>query len=224
MIMNQPASGAELRRQLHKSRLYLCVDARLGETRTLDLIREAIDGGVDIVQLRDKSLDARDELALLERTREICVDRGALYAVNDRADLALLTGAQVFHTGQDDLPIPAIRQLLGPDVLLGRSTHSPDQAATAAADPEIDYFCIGPVWETPTKPGRPAVGLDAVAAVAAMASRRGTAKPWFAIGGIDAERLPDVIAAGAQRIVVVRAITRSDDPSAAAARLRAGLS
>ncbi|WP_188895282.1 thiamine phosphate synthase [Microlunatus endophyticus] len=222
--MKQVASGEGLRRQLHKARLYLCVDASLGEAGTLDLIREAIDGGVDIVQLRDKTLSARDELALLEKTRQICVDRGALYAVNDRADLALLTGAQVFHTGQDDLPIPAIRQLLGPEVLLGRSTHSRQQAAAAAADPEIDYFCIGPVWETPTKPGRPAVGLDTVAAVAAMTSAEPTARPWFAIGGIDAELLPGVLAAGAERIVVVRAITRSDDPSAAAARLRAGLS
>lgn len=214
--------------RLGDARLYLCTDARQGRAKTLDLIRAAIDGGVDIVQLRDKELSTRDELALLTSTREICHRTGALFAVNDRADLAQLTGADVFHTGQDDLPIPAIRQLLGTDVLLGRSTHSPEQAQLAASDPDIDYFCIGPVWATPTKPGRPPVGLQAVAAVAKLmptppSGEPGTAarnKPWFAIGGIDQDLLPDVIAAGAVRVAVVRAIARATDPAHAARTLR----
>ncbi|MGJ9412569.1 thiamine phosphate synthase [Aeromicrobium sp. CF4.19] len=213
-------SGNELRNRLDAARLYLCTDASAGERATLDLVRMAVEGGVDVVQLRDKTLSTRDELALLESVREVCVAAGALFAVNDRADVARIAGAQVFHTGQDDLPIEAARSLLGEDVLLGRSTHSAEQAMLAAQDPDIDYFCIGPVWETPTKPGRPAAGVEAVRHVAAS----DPATPWFAIGGIDLERLSRVLDAGARRIVVVRAITRADDPRAAAAALRAAVS
>ena len=219
MINNEPRSGAATRDRLARARLYLCTDARSGVGRTLDLIKAAIDGGVDIVQLRDKSLSAREELALLESTRQICQRRDALFAVNDRADLALLAGADILHIGQDDLPVAAARSLVGEAMLIGRSTHSQEQADVAAADPQVDYFCVGPVWETPTKPGRPATGLDVVGTV----SRCEPAKPWFAIGGIDVDRLPTVVAAGAERIVVVRAITRAADPATASRTLRDGL-
>src|SRR5690606_6631481 len=143
-------------------------------------------------------------------------EHGALWAVNDRADVARLTGAPVVHMGQGDLPVPAVRALLGPDPVLGRSTHSADQAAAADADPAVDYFCVGPLWATPTKPGRAAVGLDLLRAVAAT---RPTT-PWFAIGGVDADRLDTVLDAGATRVVVVRAITQASDPEAAARALR----
>ncbi|MFY9930620.1 MAG: thiamine phosphate synthase, partial [Streptosporangiaceae bacterium] len=128
----------------------------------------------------------------------------------------------VLHLGQDDLPVPVARRILGPGPLIGRSSHSPAQAAAAAAEPGVDYFCAGPVWTTPTKPGRPATGLDLLAHVA----RTGTSRPWFAIGGISLDRLDDVLTAGATRVVVVRAITEAADPVAAtrafAERLRPG--
>jgi len=141
--------------------------------------------------------------------------------VNDRADVALAAGADVLHLGQDDLPVPVARRILGPGPLIGRSSHSPEQAAAAAAEPGVDYFCAGPLWVTPTKPGRPATGLGLLSHVAGG----GPDRPWFAIGGIDLSRLDEVLAAGARRVVVVRAITEAADPAAAAAefahRLRA---
>lgn len=126
--------------------------------------------------------------------------------------------ADVLHLGQDDLPLPVAREVIGPEVLIGRSAHDRDQVAAALAEP-VDYFCTGPCWPTPTKPGRSAPGLELVR----FAADTGPTKPWFAIGGIDIERLPQVVAAGARRVVVVRAITAAEDPQAAAAALRAGL-
>jgi thiamine-phosphate pyrophosphorylase len=141
--------------------------------------------------------------------------------VNDRADVALAAGADVLHLGQGDLPVTVARQILGPGPLIGRSSHSPAQADAAAAEPGVDYFCAGPVWATPTKPGRQAAGIGLLAHVA----RAEPARPWFAIGGISLDRLGQVLAAGATRIVVVRAITEAEDPAAAtrvfARRLRA---
>ncbi|OBA84777.1 thiamine-phosphate diphosphorylase, partial [Mycobacteriaceae bacterium 1482268.1] len=183
--------------------------------------------GVDIIQLRDKGspgeqqfgpLEARDELAALEVLADAARRHRALLAVNDRADIARAAGADVLHLGQDDLPLAVARDIVGPRPLIGRSTHDCDQAAAAVAEP-VDYFCVGPCWPTPTKPGRPAPGLPLVRAAAEF----GTDKPWFAIGGIDEERLPEVLDAGARRVVVVRAITAADDPQAAARRLRARL-
>jgi len=142
----------------------------------------------------------------------------ALLAVNDRADIALAAGADVLHLGQDDLPLPIARAIIGPRPVLGRSTHDRAQASAAVTE-QVDYFCVGPCWPTPTKPGRTAPGLELVRATAELA----TDKPWFAIGGIDEQRLPEVLAAGARRIVVVRAITGADDPLAAAQRLKARL-
>lgn len=216
-----PGLDADARRdRLDRARLYLCTGIRPDLAAFADA---ALAGGVDILQLRQKGpdgpLEARAELAALEVLAEACARHGALLAVNDRADVALAAGADVLHLGQDDLPVDWARRVVGDDVLLGRSSHSTDETATAAAEPGIDYFCVGPCWPTPTKPGRPAPGLDLVRTVA----RSAPARPWFAIGGIDESRLDDVLAAGAERIVVVRAITEADDPKAAAARLRSRL-
>jgi thiamine-phosphate pyrophosphorylase len=144
---------------------------------------------------------------------------GALLAVNDRADIARAAGADVLHLGQDDLPLLMARDVIGPGPLIGRSTHDAAQVATAVDD-EVDYFCVGPCWPTPTKPGRTAPGLDLVRTAAATAG----GKTWFAIGGIDGDRLPEVLEAGATRVVVVRAITAADDPAAAASALKSALS
>lgn len=204
------------RERLDRARLYLCTDASRGRAGLLDFVRSAIAGGVDIVQVRDKTLSAYDELVLLDAVRDVCEPAGALFAVNDRADFAMLTGAHILHTGQDDLPVVAARRLLGPEALLGRSSHSVEQAVIAAKDSDVDYFCVGPLWQTPTKPGRPAIGLETLRDVVAT----NPAKPFFAIGGIDNERLGAVLDTGATRIVVVRAITLAGDPQAAAHKLR----
>ncbi len=209
--------------RLRTASLYLCTDARRERGDLAQFADAALAGGVDIIQLRDKGsageqrfgpLEARQELAALDILAEAARRHGALLAVNDRADIARAAGADVLHLGQDDLPLPAARDIVG-DTLIGRSTHDADQLGAALAE-DVDYFCVGPCWPTPTKPGRPAPGLDLVRTAAAT----GTATPWFAIGGIDAERLPEVLAAGARRVVVVRAITAADDPAAAARALQ----
>ncbi|MEZ0051075.1 thiamine-phosphate pyrophosphorylase [Mycobacterium sp. MAA66] len=213
--------------RLRSASLYLCTDARRERGDLAEFADAALAGGVDIIQLRDKGsageeqfgpLEAKQELAALEILADAARRHSALLAVNDRADIARGAGADVLHLGQDDLPLTLARDIVGPDPLFGRSTHSTDELAAAIAE-EVDYFCVGPCWPTPTKPGRPAPGLDLVRSAAA--SR--TDKPWFAIGGIDADRLPQVLAAGARRIVVVRAITAADDPAAAARALKQAL-
>lgn len=205
--------------RLRTSRLYVCTDSRSAQGDLPEFLDAAYAGGVDIIQLRDKGLEARAEIEALEVLREAAHRHGKLFSVNDRADVALLVGADVFHIGQGDLTSEQARTVLGPDVILGRSTHSIEQAHAAEADPEIDYFCLGPVWETPTKPGRAAIGVEPLRALATRA-----AKPWFAIGGISfGERLAEVQATGAQRIVVVRAVTAADDPAAAATELKQAL-
>ncbi|GAA4806606.1 thiamine phosphate synthase [Actinomycetospora chlora] len=204
------------RARLADARLYLCTDARTARGDLADFADAALRGGVDVIQLREKGLEARDELAALEVLADAARRHGALLAVNDRADVALAAGADVLHLGQDDLPVPWARRVVGDDVVIGRSTHDEAQAAAAAVEDGADYFCTGPCWPTPTKPGRPAPGLDLVRATAAAAP----ARPWFAIGGIDHARLDEVLAAGATRVVVVRAITGADDPEAAARTLR----
>lgn len=206
------ARSTDLRTRLADARLYLCTDARRSRGDLAQFLDMVLGAGVDIVQLREKGLEAREELGLLEVFAGACRRHGRLLAVNDRADVALAAGADVLHLGQDDLPVPVARHILGPHSLIGRSSHNPAQADAAASEPEADYFCAGPVWVTPTKPGRPAVGLGLLAHVA---SRR-PSRPWFAIGGISLGRLDDVLAAGATRVVVVRAITEADDPAAAA--------
>lgn len=205
-----------IRERLAEARLYLCVDAR---ERTGDLeqfLDAALRGGVDIVQLRQKGMEAADELAALEIFADVVKRHDALLAVNDRADVAFAAGADVLHLGQRDLPIAAARAVCGPETIVGRSTHSYSQVNAAIAETGSDYFCVGPCWPTPTKPGRPAAGLEVVS----YAASKRPAKPWFAIGGIDADRLDEVVDAGATRIVVVRAITEADDPESAARSLR----
>jgi thiamine-phosphate pyrophosphorylase len=174
---------------------------------------------VDVVQLRQKGLEAGQELRFLEVFRAACQKQGALLAVNDRADVAYAAGADILHLGQGDLPSAVARQILGSGPLIGLSSHAPAEAAAASADGAADYFCAGPCWPTPTKPGRPAAGLALVRYAAAL----GTARPWFAIGGIDEGNLDQVLNAGAGRIVVVRAITQAPDPGQATARLAARL-
>ncbi|ORV58923.1 thiamine-phosphate diphosphorylase [Mycobacterium europaeum] len=217
-------------RRLAAARLYLCTDARRERGDLAQFADAALAGGVDVIQLRDKGspgeqrfgpLEAREELAACEVLADAARRHGALFAVNDRADIARAAGADVLHLGQGDLPLDIARGIVGPDTLLGLSSHDVDQAAAASSSGPAgpDYFCVGPCWPTPTKPGREAPGLELVRAAARLAPD----KPWFAIGGIDEQRLPEVLAAGARRIVVVRAITAADDPRAAAERLSSAL-
>jgi len=208
-----------LRAQLAEAVLYLCTDARERQGDLAGFLDRALGGGVGIVQLRHKGLEAGAELRYLETFRRACDKHGALLAVNDRADVAYAAGADVLHLGQDDLPAEVARQICGPDIVIGLSSHDEQQAAAAAARPEADYYCTGPVWPTPTKPGRAAPGLPLVRFAAGL----GGARPWFAIGGIDLGNLGQVLDAGARRVVVVRAITEADDPGAAAAALAARL-
>jgi thiamine-phosphate pyrophosphorylase len=213
--------------RLETARLYLCTDARRDRGDLAEFADAALAGGVDIIQLRDKGsvgeqrfgpLEALDELAACEILADAARRHHALFAVNDRADIARAAGADVLHLGQRDLPSDVAREILPPGTVIGRSTHDAEQVKQAAAS-TADYFCVGPCWPTPTKPGRAAPGLDLVRVAAGLA----TDKPWFAIGGIDAQRLPEVLDAGARRIVVVRAITAAADPAAAARELTSAL-
>jgi thiamine-phosphate pyrophosphorylase len=197
------------RERLARARLYLVCDAR-----PRDWLAAAVRGGVDIVQLRDKTLDDDGLVTAAPAFREL----GALFVLNDRPDLVAACGADGVHVGQDDATPAEARALVGRDRIVGRSTHAPEQADAAEADPDVDYLAVGPVWETPTKLGRPAAGLEYVEYAA-----RTVGKPWFAIGGIAPANLAAVVERGARRIVVVRAIGEAADPEAAARELRAGL-
>jgi thiamine-phosphate pyrophosphorylase len=205
---------SERRDRLAAARLYVVTGVRPDLGEFLDAILGA---GADVVQLREKEAEAGDLLRWGETFREAAERHGALFIVNDRPDVAFALDADGVHLGQNDLPPRVARELLGEDAIIGLSMHSPAQWDAAA--PEADYCCIGPVWETPTKPGRPAAGLAAVR----HASASGETRPWFAIGGITESNLPDVLDAGAMRIVVVRAITEADEPGKASASLRAAL-
>ncbi|UWE08909.1 thiamine phosphate synthase [Actinacidiphila bryophytorum] len=212
-------SSSTAREQMAQARLYLCTDARSGRGDLAAFADAALAGGVDVIQLRDKGIEAREELAALSVLADACRRHGRLLAVNDRADVAHAACADVLHLGQGDLPVPAARALLGDEVVIGRSCHAEAEVAAAAVEPGADYFCTGPVWPTPTKPGRPAPGLDLVRYAAAL----GADRPWFAIGGIDAGNVRQVLDAGARRIVVVRAVTEAADPYAAAQELAAAV-
>src|SRR5919206_4900672 len=190
------------RARLAAARLYLVCDAR-----PRAFLDAALRGGVDIVQLRDKALDDEGIVAAARTFRAAADAAGALFVLNDRPDLVAACAADGVHVGQDDATPAQARALAGPDAIVGRSTHAPDQAAAADADPDVDYLAVGPVHATPTKPGRPAAGLDYVAYAA-----RTVTKPWFAIGGLDAGNVGEVPDRGAQRIVVVRAIAAAHDP------------
>ncbi len=207
------AGLAGARERLRRARLYLVVEAAAEP-----VLGPALRGGVDMVQLRDKHADDEAILRAAARFRAHCAEHGALFWLNDRPDLVREAGADGVHLGQDDTPVAEARELLGDDVLIGLSTHSPAQF-DAALGSGADQLSVGPVWETPTKEGRPAAGL----AYVSHAAEHGGDVPWFAIGGIDAGNVAEVVGAGARRIVVVRAIRDADDPERAAAALRGAL-
>jgi thiamine-phosphate pyrophosphorylase len=212
--------GSERRARIAAARLYLVCDSKPGGRELPEVIRAAVAGGVDVVQLRDKQLGDEELVAVANAAQALCERLGALLIVNDRPLVARESGADGLHVGQDDTPVAEARELLGPDLLIGLSTHAEgeiDTAAPSAPDgtPLVDYIGVGPVHETPTKPGRPAVGLELVRYAAAHAS-----VPFFAIGGLDTGNLGDVLAAGATRAVVLRAIADAEDPQRAARQLR----
>jgi thiamine-phosphate pyrophosphorylase len=198
------------RERIAPARLYLVCDAR-----PRAFLDAALRGGVDLIQLRDKALDDAGIVAAARDFRAAADDAGALFILNDRPDLVEACGADGVHVGQEDGSVAAARAAVGPDRIVGRSTHAPEQGAAADADPDVDYLAVGPVHATPTKPGRPAAGVGYVAWAAAHVTT-----PWFAIGGLGAGNVGEVVAHGARRIVVVRAITGADDPEAAARALR----
>jgi len=199
------------RERLTDARLYLVCDAR-----PRAFLDAALRGGADLIQLRDKTLGDEQLVEAAETFRAAADAHGALFILNDRPALVEACAADGVHVGQEDETPAAARAAVGPDRIVGRSTHAPFQADAADADDDVDYMAVGPVHATPTKPGRPAAGLDYVAYAA-----RTVGKPWFAIGGLDATTLPAAVQAGARRAVVVRAITEAADPEAAARELRA---
>jgi thiamine-phosphate pyrophosphorylase len=192
-------------------RLYLCTADR---PDLAEFLAACLQGGVDLVQLRDKHLGARTILTRAKVAAEVCRRLGVPFILNDRPDLALACGADGVHVGQDDTPPEVARRILGPDAILGYSTHAPAELDAAANDP-VDYLSAGPVSPTPTKPGRPGTGLGYLRYAAARASR-----PWFVTGGVTPQAVPAMVAAGARRFVVVRYLTEADDPGANARRLR----
>ena len=249
MSLAAPDAKGPLRRErLRTARLYFCCEARPGGEDPEPLLRAALNGGVDIVQLREKELPRREvELAALT-FRRLCDTYSALFVVNDDPDLARACNADGVHVGQDDMPVEEIRKILGPDVIVGLSTHTKEQIAAAGGgsgqadqgprergvlrtratedadmrrsgtSPSVDYISVGPIWETPTKAGRPAVGLDLIRHAAAHAPH-----PFFAIGGIDPSNAAQVVDAGAQRMCVVRAIRDAENPTVVAEELRNAL-
>ncbi len=207
-------SSVDRRARLAEARLYLVTE---GATDP-GVLRAAMEGGVDMLQLRDPAASDDELLAAAALFRTLCDEHGALLWLNDRPDLALCAHADGVHLGQEDMPVGRARELVGDDVLIGLSTHSPEQLE-AGVRAGADQLSVGPVWETPTKPGRPAAGLGYLR----HAARREPPVPWFAIGGIDRRNVGEVVAAGAQRAVVVRAVRDAPDPRAAASALRAAL-
>jgi thiamine-phosphate pyrophosphorylase len=206
--------GADRRGRLAKARLYLVCGASPKGHDLPDLIRDAVAGGVDVVQLREKHLPD-DELAAVARAaRALCQRLGILLIVNDRPAVAADVGADGVHVGQDDMPVADVRELIGRDMLIGLSTHSP-QEIDAVDALQVDYIGVGPIHSTPTKPGRPAVGFDLVRYATAHST-----VPSFAIGGLDAGNLADVLDAGATRVCVLRAIADAEDPERATRALR----
>jgi thiamine-phosphate pyrophosphorylase len=207
--------------QIDRARLYFVCEGE-GDAEALDrLLEAALAGGADLIQLRDKDADDDRILAAAPTFRAAADRHGALFIVNDRPDLVDACRADGVHVGQDDMPVADARSIAGPDAVVGLSTHAPEQlraAEAATGDARPDYISVGPVWATPTKPGRPAAGLDYVRLAAGEAKL-----PWFAIGGIEPGNLAVVVAAGATRVVVVRAIRDADEPEAVASSLVSGL-
>jgi thiamine-phosphate pyrophosphorylase len=205
------------RAKLRAARLYLILEREVRGVPAAEIVTAALRGGVDMVQLRDKDAPDDELVATGRELRAVCAGSGALLVINDRSDLALECRADGVHLGQDDQRVDEVREAVGDRLMIGISTHSPEQIATAERS-AADYLGVGPVFETATKPGRAAVGLELVEHAARHAS-----KPWFAIGGIDPANAPAVAEAGARRLAVVRAIRDADDPEEAARRLRSAV-
>jgi thiamine-phosphate pyrophosphorylase len=213
MSLSLPDSIGPLRRErLRTARLYFVCDARPHGADPEPLLTAALNGGVDMVELREKELERRAVERSAATFRRLCDTYSALFIVNDDPDLAVSTRADGLHLGQDDLPVAEARARLGSDAIIGLSTHSGEEIAAAEG---ADYISVGPIWETPTKAGRPAIGLDLIRHAAEKAEL-----PFFAIGGIDPSNAEEVVRAGATRLCVVRAIRDADDPGAAARALR----
>ena len=244
MSLGPPEGNGPLRRErLRTARLYFCCGARPGDSDPEALLRSALGGGVDILQIREKELGRAEIERSAGTFRRVCDTHSALFIVNDDPDLARACDADGVHLGQDDWSVEEAREILGPDAIIGLSTHSKEQIAAAGRAPGEadqgrrergvlstratedadmrrpgalpDYISVGPIWETPTKAGRPAVGLELITHAAAHATR-----PFFAIGGIDLGNAEQVVRAGARRMCAVRAIRDAVDPGAAAAGLR----
>ncbi|HEX5989641.1 MAG TPA: thiamine phosphate synthase [Solirubrobacterales bacterium] len=214
MSLSLPEGDGPLRRErLRTARLYFVCDAR-PDTDLEALLRAALTGGADIVQLREKEL-GREEIERAAGTfRRVADTFSALFVLNDDPELARICDADGVHVGQDDVSAERAREVMGPDAIVGLSTHSEEQIAASAERP-VDYISVGPIWETPTKEGRPGVGLELIAHAAAEAPH-----PFFAIGGIDPSNADQVVEAGAERLCAVRAIRDAADPEAAAQQLR----
>lgn len=212
--------GDDRRERLARARLYVVTGAREEEGDRAAFLAAVLEAGADIVQLREKDAEAGDILRWSTDFRAAADRHGALFVINDRPDLAIAAGADGVHLGQNDLSVAWARQVVGPEVLIGMSTHSLSEFDACA--PGADYLCVGPLYATPTKPGRAATGLEIVSHAAARARDGLERRPWFAIGGIDSALLPLVVAAGAARIVVVRAAA-GDDPYASVRALIGGL-
>ena len=207
--------------RLDEACLYFVCEGRPRDGDPTPLLHAALKGGADLIQLREKAPRCAEEIvALAEPFRRAADEHGALFFLNDHPEFVEACGADGVHVGQDDMPVTEAREHAGPGALVGLSTHSPaqfDAALEAQGDARPDQISAGPVWETPTKKGRPAAGIELIR----HAASRGGGMPWFAIGGIDLANVDEVVAAGARRIVVVRAIRDADDPKAAAHELRA---
>jgi thiamine-phosphate pyrophosphorylase len=209
--------GAERRMRLAAARLYLVCDAKPDGSELPDLLRAAVAGGVDIVQLREKLLPDDELLAVAHASSALLRQLETLLIVNDRPWVAEKAGADGIHVGQNDMPVAQVREIVGPEMLIGLSTHSPEQIDAVDAN-LVDYIGVGPIHETPTKAGRPAVGLELIRYAAANAT-----VPFFAIGGLDAGNLTEALDAGASRVCVLRAIADAEDPERAARELRSAL-
>jgi thiamine-phosphate pyrophosphorylase len=206
----------ENQERMNDARLYLVAPARLAAGWLSDLVPELVAAGVDVIQLREKEAEAGDVLRLAGPVLEACREAGVPLIINDRPDIAVALRADGVHVGQGDLPIEFTRRLIE-DGIVGLSTHAPGEIDRGLSRSDlIDYFAVGPCFATPTKPGRPAAGLELVR----YAAEQHTTLPWFAIGGINEANLDEVIGAGATRVVVVRAITEATDPISAAEILK----
>lgn len=222
--MPSPEAGASRRAQLAAARLYLICDARPGGRELSDVLHGAISGGVQVVQLREKQMADEELIAVAHAAAVLCRQLGALLIVNDKPHVAVRTGADGVHVGQDDLPVAEVREIVGEEMLVGLSTHAPGEIDAAVprnrdGAPHVDYIGVGPVHATPTKPGRPAVGVELVSYARAHAQ-----VPFFAIGGLDQSNVGEVVQAGAERVCVLRAICEADDPERAARTLWTALS